>query len=410
MNSNFNQKVLGIMVIVLIIVLGLGFYYINSFGSNTVTVYEAVIEDKITKNGIVTVYQTPVKATSEGQVLFYKEEESLVRPYTKIASLYSGEIDEESKEKLEKLNDKIVFSETNKSTNINITGDIASINREINKEISEIISDTNSNDFSNVYKLKNNIYELNLKMMELKGTKVENIEKENIEEEIKQIEKELNFSKKDYTSPVNGMFSTKVSNYDDLINPDIALSLTPKKFKEIYNTNFEYKNEIKSGESFCKIINNYEWYLAFETDKNELKNLEVGSEIDIRIKSSSDSTISAEIVYISDYEKDKAVAVIKSTEYVKGIWTEGKIEFELIKRTKSGLKLPASSVFKKDGKTGVYAVKDSVYKFIEVEILLENKNYVLIKNNEDGSNSSNVILYDFIVINPKNVSEGDFAT
>lgn len=410
MNSNFNQKVLGIIIIVLIIVLGLGFYYINSFGSNTVTVYEAVVEDKITKSGIVTAYQTPIKATSEGEVLFYKEEESLVRPYTKVASLYSGEINEEAKEKLEKLNDKIVFSEANKGTNTNITGDIASINREINKEISEIISETNDNNFSDVYKLKKNIYELNLKSMELKGLKVENVVKENIEEEIRLIEKELNFSKKDYTSPVNGMFSTKVSNYDDIINPDIALSLTPKKFKEIYNVDFEYKNKIKNGESFCKIINNYEWYLAFEINKNELKNLDVGSNVNIRIMSNSDATVPAEIVYISDYEKDKAVAVIKSTEYVKGIWTAGKIEFELIKRTKSGLKLPTTSVFKKDGKTGVYAVKDSVYKFIEVKILLENKNYILIENNEDGMNSSNVILYDFVVINPKNVSEGDFAT
>lgn len=410
MNINFKYKVIGITAIFLILIAAGVIYYINSFTTSTITVYKDTVEDKTIKTGIVTAYTTPVKAAQSGEALYACEEGKLITPYSKIATVYSGELDEESRDKLRALNDKIVFSEAAKTSKANITGDIASISRDINNAFLSVVTETNENNYKNVYKLKNEITAYNKKLMELKGEKVE-VSEINIQDEINKVERGLNFTKKVYTSPVNGMFSTKVSNFDELINPDIAMKLNVDEYNKLYSTDPVNCNTVEEGRSFCKIINNYEWYIVSKFTKEEIDKLKVGSFVELRVINCSDLKVSGTVSYISEYKGNEAVVVVKSTKNLDNVWTSNKVEFELIKSTKTGLKIPSASVIEKDGKQGVYVIKDSVYKFIEIEPVLYGENYILIKDKgvDEASERVNVILYDFVVVNPKNITEGAIA-
>lgn len=402
---------IGTVLAVVLILVGVGIYYINASSINTITVYKDTVEDKIYKKGIVTAYSTVVKAEESGEALFNLKEGKLIKPYTKVGTVYSGNIDEESKEILRALNDKIVFSEALSSSQKYIIGDLATVNRDINESFFDVITQTNENNYENVYELKSKILTYNEKVLSLKGIKVEKKNSENIENEIAKTEQKLNYSKKVYTSPVNGMFSTKVSNYDELINPDIALTLKPSEYDKIASQDYKEYSGVEKGRGFYKIINNYEWYIVSKFKKEEIKDLEKGESIKVRVINNSDNAVEGKIAYISEIEKNEAVVVIKSTKHIDNIWTDGQIEFELIKSTKTGIKIPVNSIVEKDGKKGVYVIKDSVYKFIEIEPILYDKNYVIIKDKgvDEASERNNVILYDFVVINPKNVVEGAIA-
>jgi len=116
------------------------------------------------------------------------------------------------------------------------------------------------------------------------------------------------------------------------------------------------------------------------------------------------------VVYISEKEGKERVLVIKSTKYVEGIYTADKVEFDIVKRSYRGIKIPTSSIIKKDKAEGVYAVKGGVYRFVQVNILYRDKNYVIIEDKSTaGNQSQNVILYDLVVTNPDNVKEGSIT-
>jgi len=417
MNINFSQKVIGIIIIAAALVVGIAVYYVNTGSVNTITVYKDTVEEKIVGKGIVTADFTGIKASQNGEALFALKEGKLVKPGTKVATVYSGEIDEKSKETLKALNDKIVFSEALSTSKKYIIGDLSSVNRDINSIFSRVITETNENSYENVYELKSEILSYNERVMELKGIKGIKVEAkvtDDIESQIAQAEKNLNYTKKVYTSSVNGMFSAKVSNYDELINPKLACTLTPKTYDKIAKEEFEIRNKVAAEQNFCKIINNYEWYLVAKFDKNEIELIKKSAEIDnikLRIINSSDNAVEGKLVYVSEFEGNEAVAVIKSTKHIDGIWTAGNVEFELVTSTKTGIKIPNSAVIEKSGKKGVFVIKDSVYKFIEIEPVLYDKGFVIVKDKgvDEASERSNVILYDFVVLNPKSVIEGSIA-
>ena len=411
MNKNFKSRILGIVLLMVVLVGGVSMYYISTHTAKTVTVYKETVENKIKSTGIICTDQTLIKSESDGVALYNCREGKLILPYIKIATVYTGEISEESKEKLRAVNDKIVFAEANDKQGKNIVGDVTSINRDINNSIHEIITTTNENSYENVYKLKNEIIAYNKKLMELKGVKVE-IKEENLNEEINKIESGMNSGKKEYLSPVNGMFSTKITPWDELINPENIMTLTVKDYNKLLKEQISEESGVQAGKPFCKIINNYEWYLVSKFPAKEIGDLSVGKSVEIRVTTNSDRKVEGTIQYISEEDGKELVVVIKSTKNLDNIWTSGKVDFELIKNTKTGFKVPQSALIKRDGKVGVYAVKDSLYKYIEVETVIYDGDYVLLedKTSEGVSQRNSIILYDYVVINPEKVREGDFAS
>ncbi|MBE7020630.1 MAG: hypothetical protein E7411_04260 [Ruminococcaceae bacterium] len=411
MNKNYKGKILGITLLIAVLVGGFAMYYINTHTAKTVTVYKETVENKIKSTGLICAPQTLIRAENDGIALYNCREGKLILPYAKIATVYTGEISDESREKLRAVNDKIVFAEANEKQGKNIVGDVTSINRDINNAVHEIITETNVNNFENVYKLKNEIIAYNKKLMELKGVKVE-IKEENLNDEINKIEAGLTGGKKEYRSPVNGMFSTKITPWDELVTPESIMTLSVKDYKNLLKEDEVEAHSVKSGKPFCKIINNYEWYIVSSFPVSDIEDLEVDEWVEIRVTTNSDRKVDGIIKYISEASGKEACVVIKSTKHLDNIWTSGKVEFELIKNTKTGFKLPQSALIERDGKKGVYAVKDSLYKFIEVEPLIYDGDYVIIKDKTlDGeSQRSCIILYDYVVINPEKVREGDFAS
>ncbi len=406
-----NAKILTIVIIVFLICVILGSLIFGADNAQTVTAVSETAESVVEGSGVVTVYGSLINANEDGHVLYSVEEGKLIKKYTTIASIYSGEISDDMSEKLKLLNDKITFSKSTEQYKNEVFNDIGSLNNEINVQFTEIISNTAMGDYRDVYELKSRILTYHEKALKMKGEEVSVNETASDTAEIQRLEQELDIKKSVYTSPVDGMFSPRVDNFDKLLNPDIALTLTPKAYKELMKNEVESVNVIAKDAPFAKVINNFEWYLVSSLPAEELSDIEVESNVNITVKSVSDTEVSGKVMYISEEENKEKVVVIKSTQLIEGIYTADKVEFKIIKNSYKGLKIPTSSIIKKDGKEGVYTVKDGVYKFAPIEVLFRDKNYVIIKDKSSGLDSDgyNVILYDLVVSNPEKVKEGSIA-
>jgi len=404
-------NLLNIVIVIFLVCVIAGSLIFGADNAQTVTATTDVAENVISGDGIVTVYSTLVKANEDGHVLFSVEDGKLIKKYTTIASVYSGEIDKNTEEQLKLLNDRIAFSKSTEKFAEEVFNDIGSINKEINTQFNEIASETAGGNYKEVYNRKSRIITYHKKSLELKGETVEVTNTETVSDaDISGLEQALNVNKSVYTSPADGMFSPGVDNFDQLLNPDIAMTLKPGEYKKIYKTDVEAQKEVKKDAPFAKIINNFEWYLVASFPESEISDLKTGSNVKLRVKSISDSEVSGSVVYISEKEGRERVLVIKSTKYVEGIYTADKVEFDIVKRSYRGIKIPTSSIIKKDKAEGVYAVKGGVYRFVQVNILYRDKNYVIIEDKSTaGNQSQNVILYDLVVTNPDNVKEGSIT-
>lgn len=406
-----NAKILNIVILTFLICIIAGSLIFGADKAQTVTVVADTAESVVSGNGIITLYSNLITAEEDGHVLYSVEEGKLIKKYSTVASVYSGEISEDMAEKLKLLNDKITFSKSTEQYKNEVFNDIGSLNKEINTRFTEIISDTAYGDYSEVYEHKSRIITYHEKTLEMKGEAVENSTVSDETAEIAQLEQELNIEKKVYTSHSDGMFTPVVDNFDSLLTPDTAVTLTPKSYKELIKNEVEVITEVTKGKPFAKVLNNFEWYLVSSLPAGELTDISEGSAVSLSITSVSDSVVDGTVVYISEEESKENVVVIKSTKYIEGIYTADKVEFEIIKNSYRGLKIPASSVIKKEGKEGVYVVKDGIYRFAETEILFRDKNYVIISSSGTGqySGGSSVILYDLVVSNPDVVKEGSIA-
>lgn len=404
-------NLLNIVIVVFLLCVILGSLIFGADNAQTITAVSDVAENVVEGSGIVTVYSNLIYSNEDGYALFSVEDGKMIKKYTTVASVYSGEITKETEERLKLLNDRITFSKSTEKYEDEVFNDIGSINKEINNRLSEISTGTGNGDYSEVYSHKSRVITYHKKSLELKGEAVDGITTDKMsDEEITGLEKELNVKKNVYTSPSDGMFSSRVDNFDILLSPDIAKTLTPKQYKELVKTDIENISEVKKDHHFAKIINNYEWYLVASFKTDEISDLEVGSPVKIRVKSISEDEVSATVVHLSDESDKERVMVVKSTKYIEGIYHSDKVEFEIVKKSYKGLKLPVSCLIKKDGAEGVYATKGGVYRFVPVNVLYRDKNYVIVEDNSiRGRQGANVILYDLVVTNPGHVKEGSIA-
>lgn len=408
---NRSEKLLNIVIIVILICVIAGSLIMSADKAKTVTAVTDSVESKVSGSGIITVNSVPVVATKAGKALFAVEEGKVVKRYTTVANVYSGEIDEETGEKLRRLNDKLAFSRNARQYEQNVFDDIGSINKEINRLYVEIINLTAENNYTDVYGLKSQIKTYHDKILKMKGETPPPSETVSTETEIAEMESRLSVEKVTYSSPSEGVFSSSTDNFDELLSPQLAKELTPAEAEKLLKTPVEPVTEITEGKSFAKIINGFEWYLVSVFEEEEISELSVGSSVKLRITSISDSKVPGSVVHISPAEKGKVVAVIKSTHTVDGIYFADKVDFEIVKTTRKGLKIPVSCLIKRDGGEAVMAAKNGIYRMIPVDVIFRDKNYVIIEDKSSGfeSDNSHIIRYDLVVTNPGSVNEGDIA-
>ena len=371
---------------------------------DTLVVSNEKIEEYITTKGLLIRDEYIINSTMTGNIEAYFKEGDKVKNLDKVAYVYNNNIDEANFKELESLEKEVIQIEEGQSSIIK--ADVDKVNKEIEKNKDNIQTKLIQGKLGiskEVVELEEHIKDKNkLLKSDLNSKPIIN-KKEEINKLSNKIEKNSDILQ----TNKSGIISYKFDGNESKYNIGNISELTIDDIEYTENEYIDILNEgvIKHGQPIARIINNIKQYLAIVVEENEIMNFKENNSVIIRDKNNQ---INAKVHNI--YTKnDKNVVVFEISEQNIEINDTRVAEFDIIYKSIEGIKIPKSSIVKKDNVEGVYIVSETgSAKFIEIKgTSYENEEFIVIdyyKNEIEGVKT--IDIYDEIILEPKKVKNG----
>lgn len=371
---------------------------------DTLVVSNEKIEEYITTKGLLIRDEYIINSTMTGNIEAYFKEGDKVKNLDKVAYVYNNNIDEANFKELESLEKEVIQIEEGQSSIIK--ADVDKVNKKIEKNKDNIQTKLIQGKLGiskEVVELEEHIKDKNkLLKSDLNSKPIIN-KKEEINKLNNKIEKNSDILQ----TNKSGIISYKFDGNELKYNIDNISELTIDDIEYTENEYIDILNEgvIKHGQPIARIINNIKQYLAIVVEENEIMNFKENNSVIIRDKNNQ---INAKVHNI--YTKnDKNVVVFEISEQNIEINDTRVAEFDIIYKSIEGIKIPKSSIVKKDNVEGVYIVSETgSAKFIEIKgTSYENEEFIVIdyyKNEIEGVKT--IDIYDEIILEPKKVKNG----
>lgn len=162
-------------------------------------------------------------------------------------------------------------------------------------------------------------------------------------EERKGYESQLNAGAEYVKAPMSGIVSYKVDGLEETLTPENFSSLSKEYLESL---------ELKTGKLVAtsqesgKVIDNFCCYIVTISSSEEAKKAEVGQKIKIRL--SNNIEIPAEITNIIKENDTEVAMILKIEKQIQELINYRKISFDLIWWDDSGLKVPNQAIVKED--------------------------------------------------------------
>lgn len=371
---------------------------------DTLVVSNEKIEEYITTKGLLIRDEYIINSTMTGNIEAYFKEGDKVKNLDKVAYVYNNNIDEANFKELESLEKEVIQIEEGQSSIIK--ADVDKVNKKIEKNKDNIQTKLIQGKLGiskEVVELEEHIKDKNkLLKSDLNSKPIIN-KKEEINKLNNKIEKNSDILQ----TNKSGIISYKFDGNESKYNIDNISELNIDDIEYTENEYIDILNEgvIKHGQPIARIINNIKQYLAIVVEENEIMNFKENNSVIIRDKNNQ---INAKVHNI--YTKnDKNVVVFEISEQNIEINDTRVAEFDIIYKSIEGIKIPKSSIVKKDNVEGVYIVSETgSAKFIEIKgTSYENEEFIVIdyyKNEIEGVKT--IDIYDEIILEPKKVKNG----
>ncbi|MGE4284070.1 MAG: HlyD family efflux transporter periplasmic adaptor subunit [Clostridia bacterium] len=379
------------------------YVYINT-PVRTDIVKHGLLEDSENVNAYVIRQEKLMYSNVAGSFDAIIEEGERVAKGAKVATVYKNQVDIKIQEALKQVNERIAEISSNQGTPGIFSKDMEKLQSQMDYKISEVISISETGKVAKISQIKSDIDKILDKMLVISGEKSSSGHNlEALKKEKEKYEQQIQSSKTDLVSDISGVVSYQIDGMEQILNPDKINEYMPSHFQNLENIETGDNLETKIGQPVVKIINNFEWYIGFLMEAKKIYPLAIGDKVDIRFRDLNNTTIDANIMYISPEEKENVVVVVSSNKYIESLHEVRKANCDIIKHSYEGFKVPISAVRVKDGKTGVYIVKERIAKFRETEILFKNNDFAIVK--ENNLNTKGLLLYDEVIVKSNNIEE-----
>lgn len=404
MKPEQKKKIL-IYIILIAIVLYVVYtiYLLIKQPTNIFTVEEGTLYQEETNIGYVIRKETVVKGNNykNGMEQIKTEGERAAKDEN-IFRYYSTN-EESLKQKISELDSKIqdVMAQ---DTGI-LTADMKSLENQIDEKLKEI------NEITDVTKLteyKKEIDNLIIKKAKIAGDlSPKGSYLNQLIEERKTYESQLNSGAEYVTAPMSGIVSYKVDGLEETLTPDNFGNIN-KEFLE--DLNLQTGKIVATNDEAGKIIDNFCCYIATISSSEEAKQAKVGKKIKVRL--SNNAEVSAEINSISYEENGDILLILQLNEQIEELTNYRKISFDLIWWDETGLKVPNQAIIEVDGLKYVVRNRAGYLSKILVNVIKQGDKYSIVKPyttdelKELGFTSGEIntykkiSIYDEIILNP----------
>ena len=401
-----NQKkkiILNIIIVAVLIYVIYAIYLLIKEPTNIFTIEEGTLYQEETDIGYVIRKETVVRGNNykNGMEQIKAEGERAAKDEN-IFRYYSTN-EESLKQKIAELDEQIQTAMT-ENTNI-FSADIKSLEDQIDEKLKEINQIT---DVTTLTEYKKEIDNLITKKAKIAGDlSPQGSYLNQLIEERKQYESQLNSGAEYVKAPMSGIVSYKVDGLEETLTPDNFGSIN-KEFLE--KLNLKTGEIVATSEEAGKVIDNFACYIATISSSEEAKQAEVGDDVKIRL--SNNAEISAEITSISQENENEVLLILKVNEQIEELINYRKISFDLIWWDETGLKIPNEAIVEIDGLKYVVRNRAGYLNKILVNVTKQGEDYSIVQpytteelkelgfSNEEINSYRKISLYDEIVLNP----------
>ncbi len=376
---------------------------------------KVTLEDSFNTDGYVMRSEETVELSESGIVVPAVSEGDRVSVGSVLFSVYSGENDSETEQKIKDIDDKIATLSKSVTESGSFVTDIARVDEKIESGLIDILYHTATNSISRAEALTDDILvNMNRRKLMTGGESSFDDKIAELEAEKLSLQGSLEGVPKRIYSKKTGYFSGNVDGYESIFSPEKLSGMTTSDFDEMISTS----PDTKSAESAAgKIITDFKWRILCRREKKDIADFEVGDEYPIIFPSSGNAEISMTLErIIAETDGNEAVLVFCTKYMPQGFNYTRKQEIEVVKKRYTGLGVRKSAIRVIDGKKGVYILSGNAIKFKYAEELCESNDYYIIDAGTESylgadgkpkvSDSERLSLYDKVVVSGKDLYEG----
>ncbi len=199
-------------------------------------------------------------------------------------------------------------------------------------------------------------------------------------------------------SPNSGYVIYTVDGYENSLAVDDMKSLTADKLKAV-------KSEQVSNDAVCKIVSDYEWYVAAVIPFSESLNLKEDGKVTLRTSLQSVPELTATVKYINKQSVGSDAVVVFACDTMNFELAQVRnIDITIVYNQYDGLKVDNRAIRIVDGQKGVYVLLASQVRFVPVEVIWSGENFSIVKR--EASEKKVLRIYDEIIVKGKNLYDG----
>lgn len=365
----------------------------------TETAVYSDISDGLNITGIIIRNEALVTSSGGGVMHFVIGDGNRVAKDGVIANIYDSESASITLERIDSVSSKIKDIEEMLSYNDLEAADLDMINAKVSKNLNNlIVSGANGNYDSFSEKSYELLSSYNRRQAAMGETADFSAQLSALKSEREQLSSSLPAAKGTLKAAQSGYFVSKADGYENALTCDNLDKITP-----------EYLNGIKAesvNENIVgKIVSDYEWYIAAEVSINESLNYKEGESLTIytSVKSYPKLPVTVSKINISE-SSGGAVVLFACNDMNSELASMRTGPMTVVKKEYSGLKVPRSALRVVDSKRGVYVLTGMQVKFVEVNVLFTDGEYIICE--KQTSDDTVLRLYDEVIVKGKNLYDG----
>lgn len=401
MNSDRLTRILAVITVIGVLgFAGMAVYNKIGGGYKTVTAYVQEVPEAVEADMFIIRDETVLDGNKEGVVVPLAVNGERVSNGSRIAAVFGDEKSAEKYSGMLALEKKLaVYEKINSQVKL-ANLDIDKLSSEIYSEFYSILDAAYSNDFSDLSSNELSFAEkLSRKNISL-GYEID------CADQIAALEKEISVMssakpKSIVSAEKSGYYVSRPDGYENILTTEDIAELTEEKLNAAFKSE---KSEV-ANDTFGKIIENFDWYVASVVGSGRLNDMRPGAKADLVLGDSDGETVRAELFKKTVIDDNKVLLVFRCSQMNENLATVRKVAGKIVTVTHNGIKIRRDAIrFDDDGRIGVYIREGNVVKFNRIQELYSNDSYVVAK--DMTGTPGWLSQFDKILVSGKELSNG----
>ena len=359
--------------------------------------YETV--DGLTVTGVIIRNEKTITSDSGGTLHFVTQDGSRVSKGGVVADIYESANASVTVNRIAELQKSIHDIEEMQNYNDVQAADLSLANIKVKNALNALVRGTANGNFGDAAKVSSELLSSLNRRQLITGEQTDfSAQIAALKAELQSLEASLPATIGKIKAENSGYFVSASDGYETVLSGVDLSAVTPEFLDTMAPENVP-------DNAIGKIVSDYEWYIAAKVSINESLKYKEGDTLTVKtsLKSTPELSVKVKTINISQ-SSDHAVVVLSCQQMNSELATMRTGIITLVSKTYSGLRIPRKSLRVVDGQTGVYVLSGITLKFVIVEVIFNEDDYIVCR--QEKSNNSVLRLYDEVVVKGKRLYDG----